>query len=498
MQSIVAVVCACVVVVSVTAVAQQGGAIGGAGFGLAPTADGRVVVNRVAPDGPAEQAGIRVGDALLAVGGTPVSQMNGTQLVDAIRGPVGTQVEIVYARDGGDPTTVTITRATLGAAPPAGQQPPPIPQQDDRPRNPLAKPANPLAKPINGGANEPPAIPAPVANAQMTFSQQSFRDPAAQNCVAVTYLLPKGWQSQGAIEWQHTSAVLAQIQLKMSDPQTGTTITFLPLQKFAWTDQLQGLMTVGQNWMGNYTLPPIGDAAEFVQKTWATTDVLANLRGQQPVGGEQFPQIAREAIKNDQGWTSQAVRLRYNVNGPDGGPWEQDVYFTLAYGPQTNGIAFWNVQRAFTTTAPRGVLDRQAPVIKATIANVSATPQWLATYSVCQQLFQQGMKQMVSDAAALGRSINEYNAHIQKLSQQMHEDRMKSFDRIAAGQREYLGGVETYTDPYEGKGVYMPAGYKAYWVNQKGEVVLSEQEVFNPNHGDTNDWRKMERRDPTQ
>ncbi len=44
----------------------------------------------------------------------------------------------------------------------------------------------------------------------------------------------------------------------------------------------------------------------------------------------------------------------------------------------------------------------------------------------------------------------------------------------------------------------MPAGYKEYWVNQKGEVLLYDQIGNNPNVGDTSDWRKMERRDPMQ
>jgi hypothetical protein len=113
-----------------------------------------------------------------------------------------------------------------------------------------------------------------------------------------------------------------------------------------------------------------------------------------------------------------------------------------------------------------------------------------------KQLQRQGLQQQMADTAAFGRKLQDYTAHIRQLGQQMHEERMKSFDRIAESQREYLGGVETYNDPYQRQAVYMPAGYKEYWVNQKGEVVLSEQAGYNPNVGDVNDWRKMERRDP--
>ncbi len=148
-----------------------------------------------------------------------------------------------------------------------------------------------------------------------------------------------------------------------------------------------------------------------------------------------------------------------------------------------------------TGFAPKGQLDVSAALIKAVVVNASFTPEWLATYSVVQQLRRQGLQQQMADTAAFGRKLQDYTAHIQKLGQQMYEERMKSFDRIAESQREYLGGVETYTDPFQRQGFYVPAGYKEYWVNQNGEIILSEQVGYNPNVGDVNDWRKMERRD---
>ena len=172
------------------------------------------------------------------------------------------------------------------------------------------------------------------------------------------------------------------------------------------------------------------------------------------------------------------------------------MYFTLAYAPVNNGVAMWNVQRAYTCVAPKGGLDANVALIKAVVANASFTPEWLATYSVVQQLRRQGLQQQMADTAAFGRKLQDYTAHIRQLGQQMHEERMKSFDRIAESQREYLGGVETYTDPFQRQGFYLPAGYKEYWANPKGEVILSEQTGYNPNVGDVNDWRKMERRDP--
>ena len=75
--------------------AQQTGTVGGAGMGLKQADDGRVLIERVAPGGPAAKAGIQAGDWLVGVDRYAVAELNGSQLVDAIRGPVGSKVVLV-------------------------------------------------------------------------------------------------------------------------------------------------------------------------------------------------------------------------------------------------------------------------------------------------------------------------------------------------------------------------------------------------------------------
>ena len=461
----------------VTIPAQQSGDAGGAGIGLKPTTDGRIMIERVAPNGPAAKAGILPGDWLVGVDRRPVAELDGSQLVEAIRGPVGSKVVLVYVRGNAAPVSATVTRGALGATPtePAAQRAvqPPVP------------PA--------GSVQKPPAIAA-AAKGTMRFTQQTIKDPAANDVSAVTFLLPQGWQFDGHIVWLHQFSVLANLRLRLWDTNTSTTIEWLPTQHFSYTDQLPGLLQPGANWMGGVVAAPVTDPIQFVENFW-TPQALPHLRNRRPTARDDFPGIAHQAVANDAGWQAKAVRLRYAFEQQNQ-PWEQDVCFTLAYAPVKAGVAMWNVQRAYTCFAPKGGLDAHASLIKAVIANVSLTPEWLATASVVKQLQRQGFQQQMADTAAFGRKLQDYTAHIRQLGQQMHEERMKSFDRIAESQREYLGGVETYNDPYQRQAVFMPAGYKAYWVNQKGEVVLSEQTGYNPNAGDVNDWRKMERRDP--
>jgi hypothetical protein len=452
-------------------------AIGGAGFGLRQAPDGRILVDMVAPGGPADLAGLQPGDWLIAVNGIPVAQLQGPQLADAIRGPVGSQLLVVYARGDTPPRQAVMTRVALGTL--AGPRTPPPPPTHAPQPLPFHPP--------------PPSAPA-AAPGGVRLLPRTLEDPAAGGRTALRFLVPEGWQAQGHIAWLHELSVLTNLRLRMSDPRTGVTLEWLPTMHFAFTQQLPGLMSPGQNWMGALFAPPESDPARFVENFWAP-QVLSHLRGRRPLSRQDFPRRAQLAIAQDPGWQAQAVRLRYTYE-QQGQPWEEDVSFTLAYAPMAGGMAMWNVQSAASCRAPRGELDRQASLIEAVFQNAHFTPEWLATFSVVRQLFRQGMAQQMADTAAFGRALQQYNAHIQQLGQQMHEERMRSFDRIAESQREYLGGVETYTNPYNQQGMYLPAGYTEQWMNARGEVLLSTTPGFDPNAGDTTQWLKLERRDP--
>ncbi|MGA8754313.1 hypothetical protein [Candidatus Deferrimicrobium sp.] len=76
-----------------------------------------------------------------------------------------------------------------------------------------------------------------------------------------------------------------------------------------------------------------------------------------------------------------------------------------------------------------------------------------------------------------------------------YRKRSESQDRISQSFSEYVRGVETYRNPYEGRPVQLPSGYSDAWVNARGEYLLSNNAGFNPNVGDTTEWRRMDRRD---
>src|SRR5690349_10435464 len=77
-----------------------GGRYGGTGMLLGNPSKGVVTVDRVFPNTPAEEAGVREGDRILSVDSVPVSDLPLESVSNRLRGEVGTKVNVVYARPG--------------------------------------------------------------------------------------------------------------------------------------------------------------------------------------------------------------------------------------------------------------------------------------------------------------------------------------------------------------------------------------------------------------
>ncbi len=76
--------------------------------------NGQIVVVAPIPDTPAEEAGIRSGDVILEVNGQSVEGLGVYDVVALIRGPGGTDVELLVLHpNASSPTSITITRGVV-------------------------------------------------------------------------------------------------------------------------------------------------------------------------------------------------------------------------------------------------------------------------------------------------------------------------------------------------------------------------------------------------
>jgi carboxyl-terminal processing protease len=94
--------------------AVMSGQQGGVGIIVAQTEDKRFVVAEVRRGWAYERAGGRAGDQIVAVDGEPVAEWTFNQLIERVRGALGTQVRLTIKRDGApEPLTLTVTRQQI-------------------------------------------------------------------------------------------------------------------------------------------------------------------------------------------------------------------------------------------------------------------------------------------------------------------------------------------------------------------------------------------------
>jgi carboxyl-terminal processing protease len=89
------------------------GTFGGIGVRIDSAPTGMLVVG-VRKGGPADKAGVGLGDVIEKVGGTPLTGRDRDAMIETIKGPEGTSVELsVRPAGGGEPRTLTTVRAKI-------------------------------------------------------------------------------------------------------------------------------------------------------------------------------------------------------------------------------------------------------------------------------------------------------------------------------------------------------------------------------------------------
>jgi hypothetical protein len=417
-----------------------------------------VIVTGLVPGGPADRAGVRQGDTLLLVDRKLVQK--GGDLSDflATHKP-GDAVELGLSNSG-ETRIVSVTLAT------------------------------PVFAPAVTGAPGAPSAVRPASGEVVKFTRLSVRDPGINNIEAVSFLIPAGWKAEGGMQWFPDFYIQAVLLMKVSDPQTGATIEFLPLQNFSWHQQMVVPMPPGTNYMGAILWPPITDVAQFIRSFYGPS-TLRHLQSARLVTGQDLPTVAQLVAQMNGVSEARAGRVRYEYE-IDGRPWEEDVYVSLTYAP-LSGVTYWSATMGYAFRAPKGQLDRLTPTMNTTINTMRLSLEWFAQYQYVQKLFVERMQQGIRNAGRISDTIHRNNEEIQQMFADSYRRSCESQDRISRSFTEYIRGVETYRNPFEDRPVQLPSGYSNVWVNGSGEYILSNQAGFNPNAGSNIEWRALQK-----
>ena len=159
--------------------------------------------------------------------------------------------------------------------------------------------------------------------------------------------------------------------------------------------------------------------------------------------------------------------------------------------PALPGITMWGPERVFGFRAEKGQLDRQAPLLQAISSSLRVSPLWFSRYLQVQQAWMANQMEGIRQAGELSRYIARTSDEIGDMQMRAWQDRQASQDRTAQSFSDYIRGVGTYHDPYQGRDVELPSGYNDVWVSRGGEYVLANDPNFNPNVSAGGTWQRV-------
>ena len=337
------------------------------------------------------------------------------------------------------------------------------------------------------------APPAAVA-AEMRLRPQVIQDPMMGNEEALRLLVPANWTVEGGIVWRPELATLAYLQLRIRDPRGPNSLEVFGAPPYTWNERGYLGFPPGSLYLGAYVVRPI-EPAEYVARV-----LLPQVRGSlspRIVGTEALPQLAAQIapLVQEPGATKQVLASRTRIEYVDGGrPVEEDFYCVNVYAQTslTPGITFWGPDRLFSFRAAKGRLDRQAPLLLAITSSATVGKVWLSRYLQVREQWFRNQMGAIRRAGELSRQLAQTSAQISEDSQRAWEARQASQDRSNEAFAEYVRGVETYHDPFEGREVQLPSGYGDVWISRNGEYVLGNDPNFNPNVSMNGTWERVE------
>lgn len=337
------------------------------------------------------------------------------------------------------------------------------------------------------------AVPLIAQRGALRFRSVRITDPLMNNEEAFRLLVPVDWRVTGGIDWHPELATLAFTRLVLSDPRSPTALEVFPSIPYTWNERGLLGVTPGGLYLGMYAVPPV-DVDRFVREM-----LLPSVRGAvrpRILGREALPAVARQlAIQlQEPGAVKQTEAVRTRIAYQSGGQAiEEDIYCLMVYSqtPAVPGLTLWGADRVFGFRAAAGQLDRQSPVLHAIASSVRVNPRWFARYLQAREAWVAGRMEGIRQAGELSRYLSRTSAEISDMQMQAWENRQASQDRTHQRFSEYIRGVGTYHDPYQGREVELPSGYNDVWVSRAGEYILANDPNLNPNVSAGGTWERM-------
>jgi hypothetical protein len=304
---------------------------------------------------------------------------------------------------------------------------------------------------------------------------------------AFTVLVPQGWKTEGGIF--HVDPLAANgpgnslepkcdFTVKMDD-RGSVHVRWLPGYNYA---DMSGnprfaygaaFFPPGSSYQG-MVVRPMPDALSFLRDLFRSLHPGASSVAE--VEGKPIPELAEIFRRINGPVNDMLVRLGFPAMGFDAaglvvdytegnGRFRQALVTVIQ--DSRGSAAMWSNLCTIAMGAPVEESDRWKPVLEIIRQSFAFNPRWVARAA-----------QAAGERAAIVRETME---HIQKVDQEIWDNRRKTQDRIAEDSYLALTGQEDYVNPYTGETERDSSAYRYRWTTAGGDRIYTDEEGFDPN-----------------
>jgi hypothetical protein len=311
---------------------------------------------------------------------------------------------------------------------------------------------------------------------------------------AYRMVVPVDWQVDGAVVWwiPVNCSYPAALHIRAFNPRRAEEVNVFPARLFVWAPRGMAFFPPGRFYLGN-EVHPLVDASQYVYQ-YTIPRFRPDLAQARHTGTQPLPDLAHavEAIFPGLAPQSSAVRVSFEYE-QQGQPIQEDVYVAIVALQLTPPLVHWGPYALFSFKAERGQLADSMPFFGTIIASLRPTPRWYNRYLQVSDACARSAIEASNQAVLRRKIIAQTNDQISAPRRQAFEKQQAAQDRINATFSHYLGGVESYQNPFEGRRVELPSGYSHVWANRLGEYILSNGADYNPNVDSHIQWQEMQK-----
>ena len=295
---------------------------------------------------------------------------------------------------------------------------------------------------------------------------------------AFSCLVPKGWITEGGIFYVdpnaaggYANATGPKLNFTIKKDAAGTVmIQWLPDYYYIDTRTSpaaqMGLFPTGSNYNGMMVMP-LPSARDFLLNL-ALRQLRPRAENMQVLEARSLPEVAAKYQQSApvQGFRYDAAEafVTYTENGL----MFKEKLFTAIENLGQLGAGMWQNKQTVAARTPADEFDEWGRVGEIVYNSVKINPQWLAA-----------VIQASNERANGGLRVQRY---VQEVDKEILANKAKNFAEIRHDGYLNLTGQEDYVNPYTGETEIHPDGWKYHWENPNGEVVMSNNQSYDPNH----------------